>query len=128
MPVGVVAAQTRDLKTQHESDFAGGETGHEVAEAAAVGAVRAGFALVVVDGADALIGPAQRDRALTQTVLAPRALGILPHLVHGGLADVQTGFAPAVIVGDLVGHGLKHGGVLRLHAQAVHGSSGRPLV
>ena len=93
VPVGVVAAQTRDLKTQREADFASGDTRHEVAIAAAVGALRAGLALVVVNGTDALIGPAERDRALTQTVLAPRAFGIL-----------------------------------RLHVQAVHGSSGRPPV
>ena len=77
MPVGVAAAQTRDLQAQHEADFAGGDTGHEIAEAAAVGAVRAGFALIVVDGADALIGPAERDRTLAQTVLAAGALGML---------------------------------------------------
>ena len=125
VPVGVVAAQTRDFQAQHEADFPGGDTRHEIAEAATVGAVRAGLALVVVNGADALIGPAERDRALTQTVLATRALGVLQHLVHGGLADIQTRLAPAVIVGDLVGHGLKHGGILRLHVRAVHGSSGR---
>ena len=44
---------------------------------------------------------------------------MLQHLVHGGLADKQTGLAPTVIVGDLAGHGLKHGSVLRLHLEVL---------
>ena len=101
MPVGVVARQPRDLQAEHDPGLAQADVGDEPLEPFAVGGARAGLALVGVDHDDLLDRPAERDRALTQRVLALRALGVGLHLAQRGLAHVQIRGPREMLGGDL---------------------------
>ncbi len=92
MPVHRVARQARDLQAEHDAGMPHADLGHQALEAFAV---RRGTRLaeVAVDDDDALLGPAERHRALAQAVLALGALGVLEHLPQRRLAHVQVGVA-----------------------------------
>ena len=129
LPVRCVAAQPRHLEAEDDAHLADGEAVHEVAEAVAVAAVFAGCALVVINGADALMGPAQRDCALAQPVLTACALGVVDDLLLRRLADVQAGLSPAVMFGDLEGsREVRHDSLPRhgIHAREGRGAWRRP--
>src|SRR5271170_377374 len=63
---------------------------------------RAGAAEIVVNHADR--GESERARGLGQAILATLALGVLRHLAHGRLTDIDHCAAPEVISGDLRAH------------------------
>ncbi len=92
MPVHRVARQARDLQAEHDAGVPHADLGHQALEALAVRR-GAGLAEVAVDHDDALLGPAERHRALAQAVLALGALGVLEHLPQCRLTHVQVGVA-----------------------------------
>ncbi|MER9371927.1 hypothetical protein [Mesorhizobium sp. M0491] len=49
-----------------------------------------GFAKIFLNDAQAFMRPAESDRAIDKTALQLRAFLMMPHLVHGGLADVNV--------------------------------------
>ena len=60
--------------------------------------------LIVIDGVDALDRPAERNRVITQRVLAPGAFCVLQYLTQRALAYVQVRLPLEVRRGDLVVH------------------------
>jgi hypothetical protein len=92
VPVHRIARQARDLQAEHDAGMPHADLGDKALEALAVGR-GAGLAEVAVDHDDALLGPAERHRALAQAVLALGALGVLEHLSQRRLTHVQVGVA-----------------------------------
>lgn len=93
LPVGGVAGQPGAFQAQDDAGPAQGDLGDQVLEPGPVGGRGAGAALVDVDDVDFVLGPAERGRAALQVVLARCRLGVVDHLVEGGLADVEVGVA-----------------------------------
>ena len=80
VPVGVVAGQPRHLDAQHDPDLAQPDVGDQLLEPEPPIGLRPGAAQVGVDHHHLVRGPAQRDRAFTQFVLAGKGFGVLHHL------------------------------------------------
>lgn len=108
VPVGGVAREARDLEAEHNARAPHADFADELLEAFAIGGRRAGLAEVGVDDVDALDRPAERDGALPQCVLTPRALRVLEDLPHRRLAHVEVCVAAQVTGGDLLVDGLRH--------------------
>ena len=49
-----------------------------------------GFSKIFIDDMNALTRPAKSDRAINETILQLRAFLVMPHLVHGRLADINV--------------------------------------
>ncbi len=67
------------------------DLGHELLETLAIDRAGPRLAEIAVDDDDPIIGPAQRDGTLAESILALRALGILDDLSDRRLPDVQIG-------------------------------------
>ena len=80
IPVGVVAGQPRHLDAQHDPDLAQTDVGDQLLEPQPPVGLRTGAAQVGVDHHHLMSGPAQRDRAFAQFVLAGKGFGVLNHL------------------------------------------------
>ena len=95
MPVGGVAGQPRDLEPEHDAGATHADFGDQVLEPLAV-LVGSGLTEVGVDHDNPLGRPAERHRPLAQCILAARALRVLDHLAHRGLAHIEVGVAAQV--------------------------------
>ena len=111
LPVGGVAGQPGAFQAQDDAGPAQGDLGDQVLEPGPVGGRGAGVALVDVDDVDFVLGPAERGRAVFQVVLPPGRLGVVEHLVEGGLANVEVGVAAQPRGGHF-------GGVVAAHGRA----------
>ena len=110
VPVGGVAGQPGAFQAQDDPGPAEGYLGDQLLESFPVGGAGAGLPLVDVDHGDLAGGPAQRDRPAAQVVLADRGLGVVEHLLEGGLADIQQRGPGQVGGGHLRGGGIgEHG-------------------
>ena len=100
MPIGRVARQAGDLEAHDDAGLAERDFADEFLEAVARGGAGSGLAEVAVDDVDALGRPACGDRAITQRILALRALAVLGDLAQRRLADIEIGVALEMIGGD----------------------------
>lgn len=113
VPVPIVARQPRRVETDHQAGVAEADLGDQPAEALALDAARTGLAEIVVDDMHALGRPAERDGAIDEAILQLGALLVMPHLVHGRLADVDVGQPAAMLRRDLLVRAIRpaqHGG------------------
>jgi hypothetical protein len=111
IPVGVIAGQPGHLDAENDPDMTQPDIGDQLLEPFPGGGLRTRPAQVGVDDPDLVGIPAQRHRAFTQLVLAGKALGVLPDLGQGGLADIDIGVTAEVDRADLGRHqhrGLSH--------------------
>src|SRR5205807_7296986 len=90
VPVGAVASQPRNLQPHHDAGLAQSHIGHQSLKALSLRRRGPRLSLVLVDDHDALLRPAQGERASTQRILALGALGVLEDLPQGGLTDVKV--------------------------------------
>ena len=100
MPIGRVARQSRDLQAHDDAGLGERDLADEFLEAIAGDGVGSGLAEVAVDDMDALGRPACGDRAITQRILALRALAVLGDLAQRRLANIEIGVALEMIGGD----------------------------
>src|SRR5487761_1548435 len=110
LPVGGVAGQPGAFQAQDDAGPAQGDLRDQVLEPGPVSGRGAGAALVDVDDVDFVLRPAERGRAAFQVVLPPGRLGVVDHLVEGGLADVEVGVAAQPRGGHLGDVIAAHGG------------------
>src|SRR6266403_926859 len=82
MPVGRVARQSRYLQPQHDSGSSQADLGNQPLKALPVGGGSSRLSEIAVKDDDAILGPAQCDGLLAQSVLAFSAFAILEHLAQ----------------------------------------------
>src|SRR5262249_31509078 len=101
IPIGVVAGEARDLKTEHDPHMPKRDFRREARKAAAFDATGAGDAKRFVDDDDLLCRPAKRGRSCGQGILALCRLAIVFDLSSGGLPKIDVGSAAQMRGADL---------------------------
>jgi hypothetical protein len=101
MPIRRVARQPRDLQAHDDAGLAERHLAHELLEAVACGAAGTGLAKISINHMDAVDRPACRDRAITQRILALRALAVFGDLPQCRLADIQVRITLEMVSRDL---------------------------
>lgn len=89
MPVAVVAGKPRSVEADDKAGIAQTDLGDQLLEAHPLDGAGSGFAKVFVDDMDPFMRPAESDGTIDEAVLQLRAFLMMPHLVHGRLADVN---------------------------------------
>ena len=95
-PVGVVARATRDFEAEHDADASERHLRGHVSETGSLLEPRAGDSQILVDDVDLIASPAERDRALDESVLPVRRLAVVLDLSSGRLSHVDEGVAGQV--------------------------------
>ena len=101
IPVAAGTCQARRLETEHGTDVAETDLGHQVLEAVATDGGGPGVALVLVDDLDVLLGPTESVGGSCQVVLASGAGDVVAHLHGGRLPDIDQGVAVEMLGADL---------------------------
>ena len=101
----VLAGQAIDLETEDQADVAQGDLREQPGEIVAVGDGGAGAALVAIEDADPLRGPAPGEGPLLELGLDLGRFGVAPDLLGVGLADIVDRPALQVVALDLGGPG-----------------------
>jgi len=89
VPVSRVSGQARNLQPHHQACFAECDFTEQFLKPIPAGRLRSRLAEVAVDYVDTLERPAQCNGAITQGILALRALRILHNLTRCGLSNVE---------------------------------------
>lgn len=90
MPVAVVAGKPGSVETDGEAGIAQSDFGDRLLEAHPFDRSGSGFAKIFIDDVHAFMRPAEGHGTIDEAVLQFRAFLTMPHLVHGGLADVNV--------------------------------------
>ena len=93
VPVRAVAREARHLRGKDDAYPPERDPGGEFLESLAVGSLRSREPQVRVDHLDVIGAPAQPGCAFHEGILQTQALPVGEHLIGGGLADVDHGFA-----------------------------------
>ena len=108
MPIGRVAGEPRDFQAHDDAGLAECHFADEFLEAVARRRARSGLAEIAIDDMNLLGWPAGSDCAVTQRILALRALAVFGDLTQRRLANVEIGIALEMVGGDFEfshGHG-----------------------
>ena len=92
VPIPPVPRKPRSFRAEDGTDVSRAQHRHQPFEAGALGGPAGGTAEVVVDHIHS--PEAAIPREIAEGILPPPALGVVLHLGHRGLADVDDGFAP----------------------------------
>src|SRR5712692_7531466 len=99
MPIGGVPGQARYLQSHHQARVAEGDLTDQFLKTVPSGRLGARLAEIAVENVDTCEWPAQRHGAITQGILALRALGVLQHLARCGLTNVKIGISLKMLTG-----------------------------
>ena len=87
IPVPVVPGEPRDFEAEHRADVPETHFGDQPLESGSTRGRRPGLAEILVD--DDHVHPSEAPGMPGQIVLAPPALMMVPHLIKGGLPDID---------------------------------------
>ena len=80
MPFGIIPAQARYFKTEHNAHFSGTDPCTQILESRALCTGGTGLALILINNVDLIFGPAQCNGTLAQAILTDLTLCIIPYL------------------------------------------------
>lgn len=90
MLVAVVAGKPGRVEPDDEAGIAQPDLGDQLLEAHTLDGPGSGFAKIFIDDVHSFMRPAEGDGTIDEAVLQFCAFLIMPHLVHGGLADIHV--------------------------------------
>ena len=90
MPVAIVAGKPGSVEADDEAGITQSDFGNQLLEAHPLDGPGSGFAKIFIDDVHAFMRPAEGHGTVDEAVLQFRAFLMMPHLVHGGLADVNV--------------------------------------
>ena len=100
MPVCGVPGQARDLQPHHQACLAKGDLTDQFLKPVPAGRLCTRLTEIAVEYVNTFKRPAQRDRAITQGILALRALRILQDLARCGLSNVEISIVRQMLLGN----------------------------